>query len=72
MSGAATLSLVQHLMIQCQHCGKAEWRKGYTYVTTSTVLQFVKDNPRTKVLHVSGCKNLAIAVVDAVGRQQRE
>jgi hypothetical protein len=72
MSGAATLSLVQQLMIQCQHYGKLEWTKGYTYVTTSTVLQFVKDNPRIKVLHVSGCKNLAIAVVDAVGRQCTE
>jgi hypothetical protein len=78
MSGAATLSLVQQLMIQCQHYSlylgesKEEWTKGYTYVTTSTVLQFVKDNPRLKVLHVSGCKNLAIAVVDAVGRQCAE
>ena len=48
---------------------KAKWWEDldFSYVTTATVVQFVKDNPRVQAIELSGSKNLTIDALDAIG-----
>ena len=39
----------------------------YRYVTTSTVETFARANPRVKVLHLDGCRQLSADAFAAIG-----
>jgi hypothetical protein len=68
MGPAALLSSLQRGLTALRHRGKDWWNRNYDYVTSPTVVQFVKDNPKVKVLHVAGCTNLKNHALDTMGQ----
>eukprot|EP00935_MAST-01C_sp_MAST-1C-sp1_P000559 g559.t1 len=67
MAPAALLSFLQHGLTALRHRGVNWWERNYDYVTSPTVAQFVRDNPKVKVLHLGGSKNLKASALGTVG-----